>query len=96
MNLLKLFGKFFFEGLWLVLNNQKLRESKAGLNELLDIRFLLLTMGFFGFYAGLIYNDFLSMPLNLFGSCFKPIEGTHYTETKDDCVYPLGIEELST
>ena len=47
-------------------------------------------MGFFGCYAGLIYNDFLSMPWNLFGSCFEKVEGTHNTEAKEDCVYPIG------
>lgn len=47
-------------------------------------------MGFFGCYAGLIYNDFLSMPWNLFGSCFEKVEGTHNTEAIEGCVYPIG------
>lgn len=72
------------------MKNQSLRDAKAGLNDVLDIRFLLLAMGFFGFYSGLIYNDFLSMPLNLFGTCFEKVEGTNNTEAKEDCVYPIG------
>ena len=33
-------------------------------------------MGFFACYCGLVYNDFLAIPWNLFGSC--------YTRTKDN------------
>ena len=28
-------------------------------------------MGLCGFYNGWIYNDFISLPINLFGSCFE-------------------------
>ena len=33
-------------------------------------RYLMLLMGFFAMYSGLMYNDFVSIPLNLFGTCY--------------------------
>ena len=48
-------------------------------------------MGFFAFYAGMVYNDFTSIPLNVFGP------GCHDL-TKDavdpDCIYPFGIDPV--
>lgn len=29
-------------------------------------------MGFFALFAGTIYNDFLSLSFNTFGSCYDP------------------------
>ena len=72
------------------MNNTYLRKIQAGVDDILDARFLLLLMGFFAFYCGLIYNDFLSMPWNLFGTCWKRVEGGHETKLEDDCIYPIG------
>ena len=44
--------------------------------NLLQMRYLLLMMGFFATYMGLIYNDFMSLPTRLFPSCYD-IEGIH-------------------
>ena len=54
-------------------------------------------MGFFAFYCGWIYNDFMSIPTNLWGSCYEPVEpdnpDNHEHEKMDpDCVYFFGID----
>lgn len=53
----------------------------------LKTRYLLLLMGFFATYCGLIYNDFMSIPLTLFGS-------SCYAGEKQTCVYPFGIDPV--
>jgi len=41
------------------------------LKHALIVRHMVLMMGFWAFYNGWIYNDFMSVPINLFGSCYK-------------------------
>ncbi len=81
---------------------------RAGMEGALFMRYLLLLMGFFAVFCGLMYNEFFAIPLNLFGdSCYdKDItalsvvrNGTSdainkygYARTSLDCVYPVGMD----
>ncbi len=61
-------------------------------NVMIPFRYLITFMGAYAFYNGLIYNDYLSIPLNLFGSCYKA-EGEEWVRIPD-CVYPFGIDPV--
>ncbi len=60
-------------------------------------RYLIILMGFFAFYNGIIYNDFLSIPLNLFGSCFfinTDEKGNRFWDKHKDCTYSFGLDPV--
>lgn len=63
----------FLFGLFLIKNNTQL--GQGSLKAVFKLRFMFTLMGFFAFFCGLIYNDFLSIPWNLFGSCYKRDNG---------------------
>jgi V-type H+-transporting ATPase subunit a len=68
-----------------------------GLKNFVPVRYLLLMMGFFAFYNGCIYNEFLSIPTNLWGSCYERIDpNDHHNRECDkiypECVYPFGFD----
>lgn len=61
----------------------------AAVSGILKYRYLLLFMGIFALYCGLIYNDFMSMPLNLFGSCYND-----YLKQIPSCTYKFGMDPV--
>jgi len=71
------------------------KDRKSMLAAILPARYLILLQGFFAFYCGLIYNDFMAMPWNLFGSCYDGHNipaGQYIPKISNDCTYPVGID----
>ena len=60
----------------------------------LDLRYMLFMMGLFACYCGLVYNDFMSIPWNLFGSCYHRTEKNTFERDYDSCTYWFGIDPI--
>jgi V-type H+-transporting ATPase subunit a len=67
--------------IYLCLFQTKGLHNSKDMNSLVANRYILLMMGFFAVFSGLIYNEFFAFPLNLLGSCYPDLE------RKEDCVY---------
>lgn len=50
-------------------------------------------MGFFSFFCGLVYNDFLGIPLKIFGSCYRR-EEENFVRKSEHCTYALGFDPV--
>ncbi|CAG7831417.1 unnamed protein product [Allacma fusca] len=94
--------------LWMVMNEKPLIAKKST-SEIWNIffggRYIILLMGFFSMYTGLIYNDFFSKSLNLFGSqWFVPQKSMYIFKEKDvmldpknayaNSPYPIGLDPV--
>lgn len=87
--LLSLLGGF------LVLKYDDIVRQYPNMKQMMKVRYLFLFLGFFAFYNGWMYDDFLSLPLGIFGTCYKDSispEGKKIGERKPGCVYPFGID----
>lgn len=97
-------GILFAFGLYLIFNDEKIKKSPLKLFSLL--RYMITMMGFFAFYCGFIYNDFMGFNLNIFGTCVtenippalsdeekkKAVSKIFHFGT--ECVYPIGIDPV--
>jgi V-type H+-transporting ATPase subunit a len=58
-------------GAFMCLFNQPLTRAAPGLAGALKGRYLFLLMGFFAAFCGLMYNDFVAIPIYIFDSCYE-------------------------
>jgi len=68
----------FLFGAYLTMQKDEIIKQNSPLKAALPARYLLLFMGFFAFYCGWMYNDFLSIPLGIFGTCYKDVKKRFY------------------
>ncbi|KAJ5073322.1 v-type proton atpase subunit a [Anaeramoeba ignava] len=58
-----------------------------------DGRYIILLMGLFSLYTGLLYNETFALPIDFFGTCWKPqSNSTDYELVSPNCVYPFGVD----
>lgn len=81
-------------GLYLILTEKRL--ERGGLGEMATSiyggRYMLTMMGAFAIYAGLIYNDFFSLSLNLFGSKFAYPDCLEHANREAKCEAQFKID----
>jgi V-type H+-transporting ATPase subunit a len=64
----------FLVGSFLCLFEGPLRRRSPGMEGLLQLRYIFLLMGLFATYCGIIYNDFMAIPIWAFDSCYDVSE----------------------
>ncbi|GMH91864.1 hypothetical protein TrST_g2667 [Triparma strigata] len=93
-------------GLYLMFTYDRDKRYDEMIGGMFQARYMITAMGFMGVYAGIIYNDFFSLGLNLFTSRYyyeneemgaEAIEnGQNATLTADygtsDAIYPMGMD----
>lgn len=74
-------GLLFIIGLILTIFDGPLRNMGPAMAGVLSLRYTLLMMGFFATFCGIIYNDFVAIPVWLFESCYDvvdlPVDSSH-------------------
>ena len=84
--------------IYLIFNNNKLSTSnnKSILYLFSSARYFLLLMACFSLFCGLLYNDFLSVPI-YFKSCYPKIGNSgEYLKKEKDCNYSFGLDPVWT
>ena len=79
----------FLFALYLCICKSSIEKSNSMIKNVLSVRYFLLLMGFFACYCGWLYNDFLSVPIQMY-TCYEEKEGQMIK--KDGCVYNFGVD----
>ncbi|XP_069125133.1 V-type proton ATPase 116 kDa subunit a1-like isoform X4 [Argopecten irradians] len=100
----------FLFGLWMVAYEKKLQSQKSD-NEVWNIffggRYIIMMMGLFSVYTGLIYNEVFAKSVNIFGSSWMPDYDEEALENNKDLTlnprtmfdnttgpYPIGLDPI--
>ena len=78
--------------IYIEFNKKSINETKSILKDVLPYRYILLLMGLFSFFCGLIYNDCMAIPLSIFKSCYFNVKNEKISIRKDKCTYPFGMD----
>ena len=81
--------------IYLFIQNKNLSKSSNSMVQVLvQSRYFILLMGFFALYCGILYNDFLSVPI-YFNSCYNKFgKSGEYLDKKKDCKYKFGVDPV--
>jgi V-type H+-transporting ATPase subunit a len=81
---------------------QNILDSKEDsmLKSLVQFRYFFLICSIFAIFCGLIYNEFFSIPLDFFGTCYNNVKDGKLILDKEvinenkvkKCVYPIGLD----
>ena len=82
----------FITSVYIEVNYNKILNSDSFLKGMLRYRYIFLLMGFYSLFCGIIYNDFMSIPLSLFSSCYINDKNTKEVKKIKNCTYPIGID----
>lgn len=64
--------------------------NRIGMGQMVKARYLICMMGFMATYCGILYNDFMSLPIQGYTSCYER-DGNKF-EKEDGCTYPMGVD----
>ncbi len=82
-------------GAWMVLDERRLMSENRGEGEIFSMifggRYIILMMGLFSVFTGIIYNDFFSRAMSLFTSAWT-FENGIGEPARPGYVYPIGID----
>ena len=85
--------------IYLCLFNNKIKKTKSIFKSMLFARYFLLLMGLFAVYCGALYNDFISIPIDI-GTCYNL---TNVEENKnliislpkkENCNFKFGLDPI--
>lgn len=79
---------------YVVMNEKRMVRRKLDefMQTCYDGRYMLLLMGLFSIFTGFIYNEFFSVPLDLFGSRWKFTEASTMACGIDNCEVPEAVK----
>ena len=84
-------------GVLFVLFQKKLQGKQ--LNDIIlmlfDARWLLVIMGIFAMYGGLVFNEWFGFSIDFFGTAWDTNDGTKYSRSRgDEYVYYFGVDPI--